>query len=292
MGSFAHDVALLAAAKRATIDGSSSRLTINIGDLIGAVNQVGLADVDTTEAVLTLETLIATNGSIAFVAPSVDEPSRLLDWRDFALRTSTAKLARRSTGARTKMDVLNSLIGDLGEFNMASASMCDVLATASGTAAQRVFQVSGSAAITAMVLPLDFPSVEHDEIYDDINYLASNGEPGVKCCNIKCEEDNNRARSLVCRGCKQFMGPVWWCTKCTLPSLESETKCRQWMCTGTKTTTIKKPPPNEKAQTDCLAHFHARLEEVRSERRGVNRGGGSGGGGGKGGKGGRHTATE
>jgi hypothetical protein len=113
MGSFAHDVALFAAANRATIEGSSSRLAINIGDLIGAVNLVGLADVDTTDTVLALETLIATNESIAFVAPSVEEPTRLLDWRDFALRTSNAKLARRSTGARTKMGVLNSLIGDL-----------------------------------------------------------------------------------------------------------------------------------------------------------------------------------
>ena len=201
MVSFAHDVALLAAAKRATIDGSSSRLAINIGDLIGAVSQVGLADVDTTDAVLALETLIATNGSIAFVAPSVEEPTHLLDWRDFALRTSTVKLARRSTGARTKMGVLNSLIGDLGEFNMASASMCDVLATASGstTATHHVFQVSGSAAEE----DLDPTSVEFDEIC----YYVSNREPGVKCGTSKCDQDN-RAKSLVCRGYKRFMGPV------------------------------------------------------------------------------------
>jgi len=237
MGSFAHDVALLAAAKRATIDGSSSRLAIDIGDLIGAVNQVGLADVDTTDAVLALETLIA--GSIAFVAPSVEEPTRLLDWRDFALRTSTAKLARRSTGARTKMGVLNSLLGELGEFNMASASMCDVLATASGstTAAHRVYQVSGSAA-------------EEDlnptsAVFDEICYYASNGEPGVKCGSSTCDKDN-RAKSLVCSGCKQFMGPVWWCSVCNLPSLDSEPKCRQWMCVGTKT--ARKPPPNDKAE--------------------------------------------
>jgi hypothetical protein len=57
MGSFAHNVTLLAAAKRATIDSSSNRLAINIGDLIGAVNRVGLAEVDTTDVVLALSRL-------------------------------------------------------------------------------------------------------------------------------------------------------------------------------------------------------------------------------------------
>ena len=93
---------------------------------------------------------------------------------------------------------------------MASASVCDVLATASGiptVPAHRMYQVSGSAAaLTAMLLPLDSPSVEFGEIYDDVVYLASNGEPGVNCSNIKCEQDN-RARSLVCRGCKRLYGP-------------------------------------------------------------------------------------
>jgi len=190
------------------------------------------------------------------------------------------------------MGVLNSLIGDLGEFNMASASMCDVLAAASGstTAAHRVFQVSGSATEAER-------SVTAPHVYDDddfINYIASYGLPDVKCGIGKCVQ-MNKARSLVCRShaCGKFLGPVWWCVKCNLPSPESETKCRQWMCAGTKIAGTTKPL-NDKAHAECLINYHKRLGETRNETH-ANRGsgsGGGGGGGGAGGKGGRGAANE
>jgi hypothetical protein len=186
------------------------------------------------------------------------------------------------------MGVLNSLIGDLGEFNMASASMCDVLAAASGstTAAHRVFQVSGSATEAER-------SVTAPHVYDDddfINYIASNGLPDVKCGIGKCVQ-MNKARSLVCRShaCGKFLGPVWWCVKCNLPSLESENKCRQWMCAGVKTSVTKKP--SDKAYADCLTNFHTRLGEARAETL-AHCGGSSGGGGGTGGTGGHGAANE
>ena len=292
MGTFAHDEALLAAAKRATIEGSSGRIVIDVGDLIVAVSQAGQADVDTTEAVLVLETLIAKNGSVVFIAPSDDVPTRDLDWRVFALKTSHAKLARRNTGTRAKMSALHSLLEDLGEFNMASARMCDVLATASGiptVPAHRVFQLTegdaepnlSAAPLVAAVLPLDAP---FDGV-DDVFFMSSHGEPGVRCFNPGCELDN-RASALVCR-CKKFIGQVWVCNLCHLPTLESDANCRQWMCTGTRA--LNKTHPDSKARTAYLNSYLARLEGARSASGGTVRGGG---GGGKGGKGGRGASRE
>ena len=130
------------------------------------------------------------------------------------------------------------------------------------------------------------PHVSDDD--DFINYIASNGLPDVKCGIGKCVQ-MNKARSLVCRSCEKFLGPVWWCVKCNLPSLEGENKCRQWMCAGIKTSVTKKP--SDKAYVDCLTNFQKRLNEARADTR-ANRGSGSGGGGGTGGTGGHGAANE
>ena len=70
------------------------------------------------------------------------------------------------------MSALHSLLEDLGEFNMASARMCDVLATASGiptVPAHRVFQLTeGDAEPTLSAAPLVATVLPPDAHFDGV----------------------------------------------------------------------------------------------------------------------------
>jgi hypothetical protein len=289
-GTLAHDKALLAAAGRATIDGGSGRIVINIGDLIEAVSLADDADIDPTDAVSALESLIAKHGRLIFKAPSHDDSSQDIDWQLFALQTSKAKTARTRRNGRATMLDLNTLMDSLQNFSMASASMSDLLAAAIGTDAapsHSAYQVNGTnatpaAAVSAAVYQLD-NNIDGGDTDDSDRaiFLMSTSEPMVPCRTCKMD---NPTRILVCRNqeCRRLIADVWRCAMCKLPTPFSEENCHQWMCKGTKKT---KETVTAQEATVYEDRYKARLESERQRRRREN--GDRGGGGGKGGVGGK-----
>jgi hypothetical protein len=289
-GTLAHDKALLAAAGRATIDGGSGRIVINIGDLIEAVSLADDADIDPTDAVSALESLIAKHGRLVFKAPSHDDSSQDIDWQLFALQTSKAKTARTRRNGRATMLDLNTLMDSLQNFSMASASMSDLLAAAIGTDAapsHSAYQVNGTnatpaAAVSAAVYQLD-NNIDGGDTDDSDRaiFLMSTSEPMVPCRTCKMD---NPTRILVCRNqeCRRLIADVWRCAMCKLPTPFSEENCHQWMCKGTKKT---KETVTAQEATVYEDRYKARLESERQRRRREN--GDRGGGGGKGGVGGK-----
>ena len=294
-GTLAHDKALLAAAGRATIDGGSGRIVINIGDLIEAVSLADDADIDPTDAVGALESLIAKHGRLVFKAPSHDDSSKDIDWQLFALQRSKAKTARTRCNGRATMLDLNTLMDSLQNFSMASASMSDLLAAAIGTDAapsHSAYQVDGTnstpaTAVGAVAFRIDnnIDGGDADDYLDRIIFYMSSFESTVPCRTCKKE---NPTRSLVCRypDCRRFVTDVWRCSVCKLPSPFSEENCHQWMCKGTKKTKETVSAQEATAYEDL---YKARLESARqqSRRERGDRGGGKGGKGGVSGKGGR-----
>ena len=293
-GSFAHDEALHAAAKRATIDGGLGRIVINISDLIAAVSMSGGADVDPTEAVGTLETLIASNGRIVFTAPSDDDPSCDIDWQLFAYTTSKAKADRKRRHERATMHDLNALLDSLQNFSMASAAVCDVLASAMGINAapsHSTYQLTDSAydtaapGETAAASQIDNSGAATDGgDAGDINecsifYMSSN-ESTLQCQHCSAV---NPTRMMVCRNiaCRRFITEVRKCTTCQLPSPIAAEKCHQWMCKGTKKTP---QAANDQEVAAWESVFKGRLDSARQESSNA-RGDGGGGKGGKGGGG-------
>jgi hypothetical protein len=294
-GSFAHDEALLAAAKRATIDGGSGRIVINISDLIAAVSMIGGADVDPTEAVGALETLIALNGRIVFTAPPDDDSSSGFDWQQFAVQTSIAKAARKRQNKRANMHDLDTLLDSLQNFSMASALVSDALTSAIGldtAPSHSAYQLTSGACdtdasvVTATVLQIDNTGADIDggdagDHFDRLIFFMSSSESTVQC--RKCSTVNP-TRSMVCRSptCRSFITEVWRCSVCQLPSPIAEENCHQWMCKGTKKTssgTKNKVTAQDAAEWE--SSFKMRLESARQksmEARGE-------GGGGKGGRG-------
>ena len=299
-GSFAHDEALLAAAKRATIDGGPGRIVINISDLIAAVSMTGGADVDPNEAVGTLETLIASNGRIVFTAPSDDDPSRDIDWQHFAYQTSVAKADRRRRHVRATMHDLNALLDSLQNFSMASATVCDVLASAIGINAapsHSAYQLTDSAYDTAA--PGETAAASQ---VDNSGAATDGGDAGDIECTIfymsstestlLCQHCStvNPTRMMVCRSpaCRRFTTEVRKCNLCKLPSPIDDEKCHQWFCKGSKKTS---QAVNAQEVAEWESCYKQRLDSARqkgSNDRGDGGGGKGGkGGGGKGGTGGR-----
>jgi hypothetical protein len=293
-GSFAHDDALLAAAKRATIDGGPGRIVINISDLIAAVSMTGGADVDPNEAVGTLETLIASNGRIVFTAPSDDDPTRDIDWQQFAYQTSVAKADRRRRHVRATMHDLNTLLDSLQNFSMASATVCDVLASAIGINAapsHSAYQLTDRAydtaapGETAAASQVDNSGAATDgEDAGDNNecsiFYMSSTESTLLCQHCSAV---NPTRMMVCRNptCRRFIAEVRKCTTCQLPSPIAAEKCHQWMCKGTKKTS---QAANDQEVAAWESVFKLRLDSARQESSNA-RGDGGGGKGGKGGGG-------
>ena len=266
-GTLAHDKALLAAAGRASIDGGSGRIVINIGDLIEAVSLADDADIDPTDAVGALESLIAKHGRLVFKAPSHDDSSKDIDWQLFALQTSKAKTARTRRNGRATMLDLNTLMDSLQNFSMASASMSDLLAAAIGTDAapsHSAYQVDGThatpaTAVSGAVFQLDNDIDGVDADFHNTIFYMSSSETTVPCRTCKMD---NPTRSLVCRNpeCRRFVADVWRCAVCKLPTPFSEENCHQWMCKGTKKTKETVTAQEATAYEDL---HKARLESAR-----------------------------
>ena len=291
-GSLAHDKALLAAVGRATIDGGPGRIVVDIGDLIDAVSQAGDADVDPTDAVVALESLIAKNGRIVFTAPSPDDSSINIDWQNFAVQTSRVNTDRRRRNRRASMHDLNTLMDSLQDFSMASATVSDLLASAIGADAappHSAYQLDGAnrtaaSVANAAVFQLDnnIDGGDADDLLDRFIFYTSSFESTAPC--RYCKKDNP-SRSMMCRHCRKFVAAVWQCAVCKLPTPFSEENCHQWMCTGTQPKKKETVSPQEALAWETL--YTKRLESARqqSKREGGDRGGGKGGAGGKGGRG-------
>ena len=125
------------------------------------------------------------------------------------------------------MHDLNALLDSLQNFSMASATVCDVLASAIGAHAapsHSAYQLTSgvydtaAAVETAVALQIDYNGDDPDggddgDPLDRTIFFMSSTESTVKC--RKCSTVNP-TRSMVCRSstCRSFFTEVWKCTVC------------------------------------------------------------------------------
>ena len=193
---------------------------------------------------------------------------------------------------RATMHDLHALLDSLQNFSMASATVCDVLASAIGinvAPSHSAYQLTDSDCVTAAPGETGAASQINNsgaatdggdagDIDDCAIFYMSSTESTLLCQHCRTV---NPTRMMVCRSpaCRKFITEVRKCTLCHLPSPIAEEKCHQWMCTGNKKTS-QAVTVQEVAAWESV---HKQRMESSRQKSSNDRGDGGGGRGGKGG---------